>query len=113
MIVNVVLVALSVALLGVAFAVEADDDDDEKASERRSPRRAPEQQRPPPLMTTIRRRSPVGRFQKATCRRQSHTVENPTRWFHPAGDNFYPPGKQAPARADLDHRVRTTTERSS
>ena len=38
----------------------------------------------------------------ATCRQQSHTVENPTRWFHPT-DNFYPPGKQAPTRADLDH----------
>jgi len=95
------LVALSVALLGVAFAVRGDDDDDPPASLPAA--RAPEQQRPPPpLVTTIRRHSPVGRFQKATCREQSHTVKNPTRWFHPT-DNFYPPDKQAPARADLDH----------
>jgi hypothetical protein len=66
-IVNGVLVALSVALLGVAFAVRGDDDEGQRASLPAA--RAPEQQRPPPpLVTTIRRHSPVGRFQKATCR---------------------------------------------
>jgi Protein of unknown function (DUF3105) len=92
---------LSVALLGVAFATRGDDDDDEPASLPAA--RAPEGQRPPPpLVTTIRRHSPVGRFEQATCREQPHSVENPTRWFHPT-DNFYPPGEDAPTRADLDH----------
>ena len=103
MIVNVVLVALSVALLGVAFAVRADDDDDEGqraslprgAGARATASAAAARDDDPPAQS--------GRpLQKATCREQSHTVENPTRWFHPT-DNFYPPGKQALARADLDH----------
>jgi hypothetical protein len=95
-----VLAALSVALLGVAFAMRGDDDD-EPASPPAA--RAPEQQiAPAPLVTKIRRHSPVGRFQKATCRERPYSVENPTRWFHPT-DNFYPPGKDAPTRADLDH----------
>ena len=101
MIVNVVLVTLSVALLGVAFAVRGADDDDEPASLPTA--QTPEGQRPPPpLVTKIRRRSPVGRVQEANCREQPHSVENPTRWFHPT-ENFYPPGEQAPTRADLDH----------
>jgi hypothetical protein len=96
---NVVLVSLSVVLLGVAFAMS--DDDDDRAALPRA--RTPEQQRKPaPLVTEIRRHSPVGRFQKAACRERPYSVENPTRWFHPT-DNFYPPGNDAPTRADLDH----------
>ena len=100
LIVNVVLVALSVALLGVAFAMRGDDDDEPTAlPAARSPE---EQNTPAPLVTEIRRHSPVGRFEKAMCRVRPHSVESPTRWFHPT-DNFYPPGKEAPSRADLDH----------
>ena len=95
------LVALSATLLGVAFAVTTEDDEPEPASLPAA--RAPEQQRaPPPLVTEIRRRSPVGRFEEATCRVGPHSVDNPTRWFHPT-DNFYLPGAGAPTRADLDH----------
>jgi hypothetical protein len=95
-----VLVALSVALFGVAFAMRGDDDDKPRSL---PAARAPEHQRaPPPLVTKIRRHSPVGRFEQATCRERPSSVENPTRWFHPT-DNFYPPGKNAPTRTDLDH----------
>jgi hypothetical protein len=98
---NLVLVALSLALLGAAFAMRDDDDDGDRSPA--SAVRAPEEQRaPPPLVTKIRRHSPVGRFEKATCRERPYSVENPTRWFHPT-DNFYPPGSDAPTRADLDH----------
>ena len=94
------LVALSVALFGVAFAVRGDDED---APASVPTERTPKQQNAPaPLVTEIRRHSPVGRFQAARCQERSHSVENPTRWFHPT-DNFYPPGKDAPTRTDLDH----------
>jgi hypothetical protein len=96
----VVLASLSMALLGAAFAMRADDQD-ERASLPAA--RAPEEQRTPrPLVTKIRRHSPVGRFEAATCRERPYTVENPKRWVHPT-DSFYPPGKHAPTRADLDH----------
>jgi hypothetical protein len=95
-----VLASLSVALLGVAFAMR-DDDDDEEAPVPAV--RAPEEQRlPPPLVTKIRRHSPVGRFEQATCRERPYSVQDPTRWFHPT-ENFYPPGRDVPTRADLDH----------
>ena len=65
--------------------------------------RAPEEQRPPPpLVTKIRRHSPVGRFEEATCSERPYSVADPTRWFHPT-ENFYPPGREVPTRADLDH----------
>jgi hypothetical protein len=95
-----VLASLSVALLGVAFAMRDDDDDD------RAPIaavRAPEEQRlPPALVTKIRRHSPIGRFEQATCRERPYSLQDPTRWFHPT-ENFYPPGRNVPTRADLDH----------
>jgi hypothetical protein len=100
LILNLVLASLAVVLLGVAFAMRDNDDEDPAGL---PAARAPEQQRaPPPLVTKIRRQSPVGRFEKATCRERSYSVVNPTRWFHPT-DNFYPPGEHAPTRADLDH----------
>ena len=100
LIVNGVLAALSVALLGVAFAMRGDDDDAARVSSCGAGARAAAP--PPPLVTKIRRHSPVGRFERATCRERPYSVENPTRWFHPT-DNFYPPGEDAPTRADLDH----------
>jgi hypothetical protein len=57
---------------------------------------------PGPLVTEVRERSPVGQYEEAACRRREHSVDNPTRWFHPR-DNFYPPGGAAPTRPDLDH----------
>jgi hypothetical protein len=94
-----VLAALTVALFGVAIAMrDGGDQPDELPAAR-----APEEQRAPtPLVTKIREKSPVGRYEEATCRERPYSVENPTRWFHPT-DNFYPPGKDAPTRADLDH----------
>jgi hypothetical protein len=94
-----VLASLSVALLGVAFAMRDDDDDQAPVPAVRAP---DEQRLPPPLVTKIRRHSPVGRFEQATCRERPYSVQNPTRWFHPT-ENFYPPGTDAPTRADLDH----------
>jgi hypothetical protein len=92
------LVALSVALLGVAFALRGDDEPTSLPAAG-----APKQQNAPaPLVTKIRQHSPTGRFQKATCHERPYSIENPTRWFHPT-DNFYPPGADAPTPADLDH----------
>jgi len=84
-----VLVSLSVALLGVAFAMRDDDDDEAPVPAVRAPE---EQRAPPPLVTKIRRHSPVGRFEQATCRERPYSVQDPTRWFHPT-ENFYPPGR--------------------
>jgi hypothetical protein len=94
---TLVLVGLSVALL--AAAAFAPDDSSAPAPAPRPPAR---EVKPGPLVTEIRTDSPVGRFERATCRIRRHTVENPSRWFHPTG-NFYPPGGDAPTRADLDH----------
>jgi hypothetical protein len=92
-----------VALLSVAFGMK---DDDNSANQAPVPAvRAPADQRPPPpLVRKIRRHSPVGSFERATCRERPYTVQNPTRWFHPTED-FYPPGRDVPTRADLDHLV--------
>ena len=57
---------------------------------------------PGPLVSEVRERSPVGRFEAARCRIQEHSVADPESWFHPR-DRFYPPGADAPSRADLDH----------
>jgi hypothetical protein len=94
---TVVLVGLSVALL--AAAAFAPDDSSAPAP---VPRPPVQEDVPGPLVTKIRTHSPVGRFETARCRIRRHMVENPTRWFHPTG-NFYPPGGEAPTRADLDH----------
>jgi Protein of unknown function (DUF3105) len=90
---------MAVALFGVALAMRGDGDEPAGLPTARAPE---EQRSPPPLVTTIRRHSPVGRFERATCRERAHSVENPTRWFHPT-ENFYAPGQEAPTRADLDH----------
>jgi hypothetical protein len=94
-----VLAALTVALIGLALAMRDEDDEPQGVPAARAPE---EQRAPTPLVTRVRRHSPVGRYEKATCRERAHSVDDPTRWFHPT-DNFYPPGKDAPARADLDH----------
>jgi hypothetical protein len=86
-----------VVLLGVAAVALTRDDDD--ASSARRPAR---QLEPRPLVTEIRTRSPVGQFEDAACRERPYAVDDPTRWFHPT-DNFYPPGEEAPTRADLAH----------
>jgi hypothetical protein len=99
LILNVVLSSLAVLLLGFAFAMRGDSDEPRELPAARAPE---EQRAPPPLVTNVRRHSPVGRFEKATCRRRASSVENPTRWFHPT-DSFYAPGGDAPTRADLDH----------
>jgi Protein of unknown function (DUF3105) len=88
-----------VALIGVALAMRGDGDKPEELPAARAPE---EQRAPAPLVTEVRQNSPVGRFENATCRERTYSVENPTRWFHPT-DNFYPPGTDAPTRADLDH----------
>jgi Protein of unknown function (DUF3105) len=99
LIVNVVLATLTVALIGVALAMRGDADEPAGLPAARVP---DEQQAPAPLVTKIRRHSPVGRFETATCQDQRYSVKDPARWFHPT-DNFYPPGADAPTRADLDH----------
>jgi Protein of unknown function (DUF3105) len=88
-----------VALIGVALAMRGGGGEPHELPAARAPQ---EQRAPDPPVKKIRRHSPVGRFQKATCRERAHAVEDPTRWFHPT-DNFYPPGTDAPSRADLDH----------
>lgn len=93
------LASLSVALLGVAFAMRDDDDDEAPVPAVRAPE---ERRLPPPVVTKIRRHSPVGRFERATCRERPYSVQDPTRWFHPT-ESFYPPGGDVPTRADLDH----------
>jgi hypothetical protein len=94
-----VLASVSAVLLAVAFATRGDDGN----GTRLPAAQAPEEQRSPaPLVKKIRRHSPVGQFEQATCRERPNAVENPTRWFHPT-DNFYTPGKDAPSRVDLDH----------
>jgi Protein of unknown function (DUF3105) len=94
-----VLATLTVALLGVALAMRGEGDEPERLPAARAPE---EQRAPAPLVKRVRKHSPVGRFERATCRERSYSVESPTRWFHPT-DNFYPPGGDAPTRADLDH----------
>jgi hypothetical protein len=59
---------------------------------------------PGPLRTTVREHSPVGRFEPATCRERTHSVDDPARWFHPL-QSFYAPDAPAPSQADLDHLV--------
>jgi hypothetical protein len=97
---NVLLVAGSLVLLGVA-ALAMTGTEDDAPPEPRAPR---EHREPGPVVEEVRTRSPVGRFEKASCGVRPHSVRDPTRWFHPT-DNFYPPDGQAPARADLDHLV--------
>ncbi|MGH2944774.1 MAG: DUF3105 domain-containing protein [Solirubrobacteraceae bacterium] len=94
---NLVLASLSVALVVVAVRAATGDDDP------RAWRPVP-QNDPAPLRTTVRESSPVGRFEKATCRERPHSVDSPTRWFHPR-ESFYPPDAPAPTKADLDHLV--------
>jgi hypothetical protein len=92
----VVLGLLSAGLLGVAAIALTRDDAAPRAQ------RPAQQPEPGPVVTEIRTQSPVGRFERASCRERPHTVEDPARWFHPA-DDFYPPGSGAPTRADLAH----------
>jgi hypothetical protein len=89
-------VGLSAVLLGVATVALTRDDD---APDTQRPAR---QLEPRPLVTEIRTRSPVGQFEDAACRERAHSVDDPERWFHPA-DDFHPPGRGAPTRADLAH----------
>jgi hypothetical protein len=94
-----VLATLTVGLFGVAIAMRGGSDEPSELPAARAPE---EQRAPVPLVTNVREQSPVGRYERATCRQGPYSVEDPTRWFHPT-DNFYPPSKDVPSRADLDH----------
>lgn len=98
------LVLAAAILFGIAAAALTGDDGGDGAGE--DPAGAVERPattiKPGPVVTEVRERSPVGRFEAAECRRRAHSVAEPETWFHPR-ENFYPPGVQAPSRADLDH----------
>jgi hypothetical protein len=96
-VVNVVLVALSVALLVVAAAAMTGGEEGEPA-----PAPRVQSREPPALVTQVRTQSPVGRFEAARCRERDHAVEEPRSWFHPQA-NFYPADARAPSAADLEH----------
>jgi hypothetical protein len=93
---NVALVAGGVALMVVAaMAITREDD----SGLERKPVPAT---KPGPLRTTVRAHSPVGRFERASCRERAHSPTDPSSWFHPL-QNFYAPDAPAPSQADLDH----------
>ena len=92
-------------LLGIAAAALIEDGDDgsgDGGDATGSVQRPAEALAPGPVVTEVRERSPVGRFEAASCRRRAHSVEDPETWFHPA-ESFYAPGADAPTGADLDH----------
>jgi uncharacterized protein DUF3105 len=98
LVVNTALVAGGVALLVVAALAMTRDGDS-------SPEWQPVPAREPgPLRTTVRKRSPVGRFERAACGERPHSAPSPAGWFHPR-ESFYPPGAPAPRQADLDHLI--------
>ncbi len=100
LILTVVLTALSAALIAVAVSTSGEDG---SAPAPEPPRQPAREATPLPLVDKIRTRSPVGRFERARCRTEPHSVERPESWFHPLR-NFYPPdADDLPTRTDLDH----------
>ena len=102
---NLAFALAAAVLLGIAAAALIGDDDDGSGDGGDATgwvQRPAEAIAPGPVVTEVRERSPVGRFEAASCRRQAHSVDDPETWFHPT-ESFYAPGADAPARADLDH----------
>lgn len=96
-VVNVVLVALSVALLVVAAAAITGGEEGEPAPAPRAQSREP-----PPLVTQVRTQSPVGRFEAARCREGDHAVEEPRSWFHPRPTSIRPAPARRPRPTSFD-----------